>query len=323
MAGTLQSMRSAADTAANALGVEVNYISRDEMPRDSNGVQQRYAKGYQRAGRIYVCIENHSSEEDVMMTVMHEAVGHKGLRALVGTQNMDRFCMAVFSAADKKVREAFDYAIDRQAIIDNIIGSGKVPNGVITDTIDGYNPDLQGYTYDPEKARQLLAESSYNGEEITLMCNTSLLKGEAIMLAMSEMLNAVGFNTNAQVVEVAVLSNVRKTGDFDVFAVAWMFAAADPGQFLTLRVMNDGHHTFYKNEELNDLIAQSNREMDPEKRAALVRECARIMDEEHAPYSAFAQLRITYAADKGIVGLEGLYDDWFTLKYVDFDPTQV
>ena len=115
MDGTLQSMRSAADTAANALGVEVNYISRDEMPRDSNGVQQRYAKGYQRAGRIYVCIENHSSEEDVMMTVMHEAVGHKGLRALVGTQNMDRFCMAVFSAADKKVREeilALSYKYD-------------------------------------------------------------------------------------------------------------------------------------------------------------------------------------------------------------------
>ena len=115
MDGTLQSMRSAADTAANALGVEVNYISRDEMPRDSNGVQQRYAKGYQRAGSIYVCLENHSSEEDVMMTVMHEAVGHKGLRALVGTQNMDRFCMAVFSAADKKVREdifALSYKYD-------------------------------------------------------------------------------------------------------------------------------------------------------------------------------------------------------------------
>lgn len=115
MDGTVQSMRSAADTAANALGVEVNYISRDEMPRDSNGVQQRYAKGYQRAGRIYVCLENHSSEEDVMMTVMHEAVGHKGLRALVGTQNMDRFCMAVFSAADKKVREdilALSYKYD-------------------------------------------------------------------------------------------------------------------------------------------------------------------------------------------------------------------
>ena len=115
MEGTLQNMRSAADTAANALGVEVNYISRDEMPRDSNGVQQRYAKGYQRAGSIYVCLENHSSEEDVMMTVMHEAVGHKGLRALVGTQNMDRFCMAVFSAADKKVREdifALSYKYD-------------------------------------------------------------------------------------------------------------------------------------------------------------------------------------------------------------------
>ena len=104
MDGTPQSIGAAAEATAHALGVEVNYISRDEMPTDSNGVQQQYAKGYQRAGRIYVCLENHRSEEDAMMTVMHEAVGHKGLRALVGPQNMDRFCMSVFRAASPEVR---------------------------------------------------------------------------------------------------------------------------------------------------------------------------------------------------------------------------
>ena len=104
MSGTPQNIRAAAEKTARALGVDVNFITRDEMPEDSNGVQQRYAKGYQRAGRIYVCLENHSSEEDVIKTAMHEIVGHKGLRALVGPQNMDRFCMAVFNNAAPEVR---------------------------------------------------------------------------------------------------------------------------------------------------------------------------------------------------------------------------
>ncbi len=88
MQGTTESIRETCDSVAASLGVDVNYVTRDEMPRDSNGVQQRDAKGYQRGGRIYVCLENHSSEEDAAMTVMHEAVGHKGLRALVGPQNI-------------------------------------------------------------------------------------------------------------------------------------------------------------------------------------------------------------------------------------------
>ena len=115
MQGTTESIRETCDSVAASLGVDVNYVTRDEMPRDSNGVQQRDAKGYQRGGRIYVCLENHSSEEDAAMTVMHEAVGHKGLRALVGPQNMDRFCMAVFRAATPEVRDeifALSYKYD-------------------------------------------------------------------------------------------------------------------------------------------------------------------------------------------------------------------
>ncbi len=115
MQGTTESIRETCDSVAASLGVDVNYVTRDEMPRDSNGVQQRDAKGYQRGGRIYVCLENHSSEEDAVMTVMHEAIGHKGLRALVGPQNMDRFCMEVFRAASPEVRNeifALSYKYD-------------------------------------------------------------------------------------------------------------------------------------------------------------------------------------------------------------------
>ena len=222
---------------------------------------------------------------------------------------------------DPDVRKAFNSAIDRQAIVDNIMGGGKVPNSIIMSTDLGYNSEIDGYTYDPELAKELLANSSYNGETIELACNVSALKGEAVLLAISDMLNSVGFNTTVSVVEVATLSDMRKTGEYDTFMVANMHAANDPGNTLTFRILNDGHHGFYEDEELFELIRQSNAEVDPDKRTALIQEIASVMDVNNAPHTAICQMDITYAADKGVTDLELYSDGWMNLKHINFDPS--
>lgn len=223
---------------------------------------------------------------------------------------------------DINVRKAFNSAIDREAIVNNILGGGTVPNSIIVSTDIGYNPDIEGYSYDPEKAKQLLADSSYNGEPIELCCNVSALKGEAILLAISEMLNSVGFNTHVSVVEVATLSDMRRTGDYDTFLVANMHASNDPGNTLTFRILNDAHHSGYVNEELFELIRQSNREVDEEKRVEILKEISAMMDEENAPHTAICQMELTYAVDKGVTGLELYNEGWFNVKHIDFDGGQ-
>lgn len=219
---------------------------------------------------------------------------------------------------DYNVRAAFDYAIDRQSIVDNILGGGKVPNSTIVEGCIGYNPNLQGYKYDPELAKEYLKKSSYDGRKIVLSCNTSMIKGEAILLAMSDMLNAVGFNTSVSVVEVATLSNMRKTGDYDVFFVANMHIGNDPGTCLSLRILNDAHHSFYKNQELFNLISASSKEVDAEKRAEMLQQIAALIDKNKAPHSAIAQVNLNYAADKGIQGMELYASGWFNIKHIDF-----
>ncbi len=220
---------------------------------------------------------------------------------------------------DINIRRAFNRAIDRESIVTNILGGGTVPNGIIVSTDIGYNEELEGYPYDPEEAKRLLAESSYNGEEIELCCNVSALKGEAILLAISEMLNEVGFNTKVSVVEVATLADMRRTGEYDTFLVANMHASNDPGNTLTFRILNDAHHSGYVNEELFEMIRQSNREIDTEKRTEQLKEIAAFMDQENAPHTAICQMELKYAADKGVTGLE-LYDEgWFNIKHIDFD----
>lgn len=220
---------------------------------------------------------------------------------------------------DINVRKAFNCAIDRESIVTNILGGGTVPNGIIVSTDIGYNPDIEGYRYDPEEAKRLLAESSYNGEEIELCCNVSALKGEAILLAISEMLNEAGFKTKVSVVEVATLSDMRRTGDYDTFLVANMHASNDPGNTLTFRILNDAHHSGYVNEELFDLIKKSNQEIDVEKRAELLKQIAAFMDQENAPHTAICQMELKYAIDKGVTGLELYNEGWFNVKHIDFD----
>ena len=98
---SVSSRRLAAEKTANGLGVKVRYVSRAEMPE--NG---RHAAGYWKDGQIYVCLENNIDAEDAVKTVLHEAVGHNGLRRLVGSGNMTAFCHEMFRKLPKVEREA-------------------------------------------------------------------------------------------------------------------------------------------------------------------------------------------------------------------------
>ena len=98
---SVSSRRLAAEKTANGLGVKVSYVSRAEMPE--NG---RHAAGYWKDGQIYVCLENNIDAEDAVKTVLHEAVGHNGLRRLVGSGNMTAFCHEMFGKLPKVEREA-------------------------------------------------------------------------------------------------------------------------------------------------------------------------------------------------------------------------
>jgi peptide/nickel transport system substrate-binding protein len=64
--------------------------------------------------------------------------------------------------SDRRVRQAANYAIDRNAIATELLGGITVPGGqCATRFTFGYNPDVAPYPYDPDKARALLAEAGY------------------------------------------------------------------------------------------------------------------------------------------------------------------
>lgn len=223
---------------------------------------------------------------------------------------------------DKNVREAFMLAIDGETIAATLYGGGaKNVGGLITAGLPGYDESLEAYPYDPEKAAELLANSSYDGYEIELSSHTSTLNAEPMLLAVADYLSAVGFNCRVKVVENVVLSEMRATGDYDVFMVTSMHDGGDPVQILTQRVLLDTQHTSYKNEELNNLIALSNAQLDAETRNDTLMQVGKIIHDETAPFGQLLQLIGTHAVDKGIVDL-GLHKDGLLgIMRVNYDPS--
>lgn len=85
---------------------------------------------------------------------------------------------------DVRVRQALNYAVDQDVLIDSIrLGFAQKPNGqAVTAPVRGYNPEITDYGYDPDKAVALIAEAGAEGAQLTLMCP-------------SEYYGAVGVNT--------------------------------------------------------------------------------------------------------------------------------
>jgi peptide/nickel transport system substrate-binding protein len=104
-----------------------------------------------------------------------------------------------------QVRQALNYAIDRDAIVKNVYsGLAQAMQGAIPPAALGYSP-VEGYMYDPNKAKQMLSDAGYpNGFTVSLTGTKGrYFKDFELMQAVQQYLKAVGVTTNIEIVEWA------------------------------------------------------------------------------------------------------------------------
>jgi peptide/nickel transport system substrate-binding protein len=110
---------------------------------------------------------------------------------------------------DRRVREALSLAIDREAFVGSILANGTLlATGITPPSTLGYNKDLTPYPFDPDRARELLADAAADGvpidTEITLIGRTNNFANVLeTMEALLAMYQDVGFNMKLEMVEVA------------------------------------------------------------------------------------------------------------------------
>lgn len=189
---------------------------------------------------------------------------------------------------DVRVRQAMNYAVDVEAIIANVMGghAARLP-GLVPSHAFGYTPDVPWpYQYDPEKARELLAEAGYaNGFSLKLDESGDLQRDrkesiDALVAQWAE----VGINVEIVVHEPAVYADLRKNHSLDALSQdALSGPVFDADVLYTQFFHSKSYKAYWHPPEVEELIVQAGGTMDEETRLDLYKQLAEIVARE-APF---------------------------------------
>ena len=191
---------------------------------------------------------------------------------------------------DKRVAQALNYAVNRQAIIDSLFGGDAIalgqpfgPGGF------GYPADDEPYPYDPDQAKALLAEAGYpDGFHLDILA-TSTANLDAVAAVMGDF-EEIGIRPKLEVIHHTIGNNRWLGPSFSdnldgsypgIRNSSWN----NPESILRLLVETDGIISVYSNEELDALIAQERVTLDIDERIAVLKQISDLLHED--PFAVY------------------------------------
>ncbi len=180
---------------------------------------------------------------------------------------------------NRKVREAANLAVNKDAIVRNVLGNrGIVMAGPFTPAWLGYDASVKPFPYDPARAKQLLAEAGYpQGLDTTWSISSGVfLKDTEIGEAVAGQLRQVGIRVKLVPTERAKIQKDAQENTFQgLTSVAWG-TQFEPDVMLNW-VMMRAHMTTPR---LQELVLQGRGEIDLEKRRKIYQELYRVAHDE-------------------------------------------
>jgi peptide/nickel transport system substrate-binding protein/oligopeptide transport system substrate-binding protein len=221
---------------------------------------------------------------------------------------------------DKRVRQAFNYAMNKEAIVRDITKMESRPaTGALPPGMPGHDPDLRGYDYNPTKAKQLLAEAGYpNGAGLPVVQLWTISKAEstkAELVAYQRYLAEIGVQMEIRFEhDWPTYRKMLEQGQCPMFRLSWSARIPDPDDSLWHLLHSKNHrvtnHMFYHNRRVDALLEQARQVLNLTQRIALYREVEQLVMAD-APwitqhYHVFQHLYQPY-----IKGMEvSLLGDW-------------
>lgn len=189
---------------------------------------------------------------------------------------------------DVNVRLALNYAIDRETLTAVLLEGLAAPaKGILPPGFPAYNPALPGYDYDPDRARQLLAESEYGSDTAGYPPITMTLPGSfgspvspAMQVILATWEGQLGISMDILQTDWATYLEDLRDGRFQIFGgLSWIADYMDPENFLDglFHSESGNNHTRYSDPELDALLEQARVEQDQEARFALYQEAERMI----------------------------------------------
>lgn len=197
--------------------------------------------------------------------------------------------------ADKKVRQAIAQAIDVDKIIKNVLEGNGIRLGTpFTKYHFGYDPSIQPYAFNPEKAKKLLAEAGVQGFELVVNSPSGrYLNDKEVSEAVVGDLRKVGINARVKINEWGTYMNMlyaHKGGPS--YLLGWGGATFDADGTLFPMLRTGQVLSHYSNPKLDAMIEEARSIMDKSKRQKIYSAAAKLVKEEVPWAFAYQQMDI-------------------------------
>jgi len=221
--------------------------------------------------------------------------------------------------ADKNARLALTHSIDRQLIVESILGSGSPSYWPVMKGVTGYEEASDGKynQYDPELAKQLLADSSYNGEEIYFMAiDGKVPRTKEVLQAVMSMMTEAGFNVKLEIMEGATFVSKRSAGEYDLAFSNVFYNNGSPWRHMITHWLSDSCNTQLENPQITALLTQAKETIDLTEQDKLLKEAFTLMMEDGGRMCYFINLDTINAYSEKLSGVKTYNDTIVDLSRV-------
>jgi peptide/nickel transport system substrate-binding protein len=185
--------------------------------------------------------------------------------------------------ADRHVRRAISYAIDRAAIVRSILfGFGRAANSFMPPQVPYYDPRSPGIQFNMARARAEMAQSKFkSGFDVELIVGAGAQIDNAIGQILQQSLRRLNINVRFRTLDTSTAFQQIQERKYQMGFSYWTMDIADPDELVTFAVDSKGGGAFsfftgYNNPAIVKLSRQAQRERSTAKRRSLYAQIQRI-----------------------------------------------
>jgi peptide/nickel transport system substrate-binding protein len=215
------------------------------------------------------------------------------------------------------IREAMNYAVDKELITSTILSGIALPaDGFLPPGLPGAQNDLGPWPFDPDKARELMEEAGYDGEEITFGVGEGRYPSDGdVGLAVAAMLEDVGFNINYVATDYATYTTeteLREGSSYDIFLSSWIADFGDSASMMDAFFggVDSPIPAFYVNDEYQAASEEAKTAPTLDARVAAIQKMENIVWEDAAALFLYFPIE-NYGVAENLEGFEARVDGFF------------
>ena len=230
-----------------------------------------------------------------------------------------------------KVRLAINHAINKVEIIENLYqGTGIPAKGPIPPALWSYDDTIEDYEYNPELAKQLLAEAGYpDGFETTLWAlpvpRPYIPDGYALAEVLQSELQNIGVEATIVTYDWGTYLAKTEVGEHDMAMLGWIADEGDPDNFFyyllskTYAEKPAFNIAFYRSDEMQDVLERARTSTDRNERIELYQQAQAIFHRD-APWVPLAHAQRLLVVDRRVRNLKLAPIGWKYIRSASLEP---